>query len=321
MKKLFTLTLVLLAGLTSKAQTITNGTMDGMHTVQIAGTNPTEYTQAPASWYGLDSFAITLAATYIVQDSNYTQQIFSSSNAHTGAPAAKIMTRDQDTLGIVAGCLSNCKPILTGVPNPNNILGSLGFSGGQDISTAPHRPGSIGVWIQYAPKGSDTAHIIAKVLNAGDSVIGMVDSAVSATLATYTYVTPHITYSGPMGTGPKKLQIILMSSRLGGGVDSSTLFADDVAYTIATDVNEVNADQKAVRFGPNPSTGIVYLYSNVSEKLSWQVFNTSGQVVVNKELLANNREDLSKLPSGTYFYNILNSKGEVVQKDKFTIAK
>ncbi|MBS1587314.1 MAG: T9SS type A sorting domain-containing protein [Bacteroidetes bacterium] len=321
MKKLFTLASLLCAAISSNAQTITNGAMDNFHTVQIAGTNPAKYTQAPSSWYGLDSFAISLAATYIHQDTGYKAQIASSATAHTAAPAAQITTKDQDTLGIIAGCLSNCAPKITGIPNANNFLSVLSFSGGQDISANAHRPGTIGVWIEYAPVGNDTAHIIARVLNAGDSIIGQVDSMITSTVSMYTYVTPHITYSGPMGTGPKKLQIILTSSTLGGGNVGSVLYADDVNYTIATGIEQPAANGKAVKFYPNPSAGIVYLYSNLSEKLSWQVFNANGQVIINKTLASANREDLSYLPAGTYFFNVIDSKGEVVQKDKFTLVK
>ena len=327
MKKLFTLTIALIGALSLNAQTIPNGTLESFHPVQIAGTTPTRYTEGFASWYGLDSFAITLANQYLKPDTAaaaYKQQIYNTNTAHVGV-AARIVTKIQDTIGITAGCLSNCAPsiniaaLLSGTP----FLNAVTFSGGTDISTNAHRPSNVGVWIEYTPYNGDTAHIVINVLNTGDSVVGHADSIITATIGTYTYINPKITYSGPYGSGAKKLQVILMSSPLGTGrgKDSSVLWVDDIGYTISTDVNEVNPSQTAVKFGPNPSTGIVYIYSNVAENLSWMVYNAAGQVVVNKVLATNNREDLSYLPSGTYFYNILNSKGEIVQKDKFTIAK
>ena len=322
MKKLFTLTSFLLAGLASKAQTIAGGDFESFHPVQIASTSPTITSHGFASWYGLDSFAIYTANTYLhpVTDTLYKIQVFNTNQAHVGV-AAKLQTRIQDTLHMTASCISNCAPGWTIPPtSAATFFSTLTFTGGTPL-TITQRPATVGVWIEYAPAGNDTAHIKINVLDSNNNVIGTADSMISATIATYTYVTPHITYTSTHHA--RTLQVILMSSPLGynRGQEWSTLWVDDVNYTLATGVNEVNADQKAVKFGPNPSTGIVYLYSNVSEKLNWQVYNTNGQVVVSKDLAANNREDLSYLPSGTYFYNITNSKGEVVQKDKFTIAK
>jgi hypothetical protein len=326
MKKIFTLASLLLAGIASQAQTVPGGDMESFHTVQIAGSHPTLYTQAPLSWYGLDSFAVSLASTYLdtTTGAPFKKQVYQVGAGHVGA-GAKIWTVDQDTLHITAGCLSNCAPsvsipaILSGTP----FLNAVTFTGGTNIATNAHRPSKVGVWLKYTPRGIDTGHVIVNVLNAGDSVIGHVDSMITGTIASYTFINPTITYVPAVGTGAKKLQVIVMSSTLGEGrgVDSSMMEFDDAGYTISTGIEETNAKTMAVRFGPNPSTGIVYLYSNVSEKLSWQVYNANGQVVVNKELAANNREDLSNLPSGTYFYNVINSQGEVIQKDKFTIAK
>lgn len=325
MKKLFTLAIAFFAVSGIDAQTIAGGNMESFHTVLISGTTPSRYTQSFASWYGLDSFAIALSNQYLKPDTAanaYKAQIFSTNTAHVGT-AAKIMTKIQDTLGVTAGCLSNCAPsinlpaVLSGTP----FLNAVTFTGGTALTIA-QKPTSITLWIEYAPNGADTAHIMVKVLDSSGTVIGTADSAITATLTSqFVSITPHITYTA--SNHPRTLQVMLMSSPLGAGrgKDSSILWADDVVYAIATGVNEVNASQAAVKFYPNPSTGVVYLYTNLNEKLSWQVFNANGQVVVNKELVAANREDLSYLPAGTYFYNVTNSQGQVVQKDKFTLVK
>jgi hypothetical protein len=319
MKKLFTLAIALLTVTLVNAQTITNGNMESWHTLLSSGVS----LQAPNSWYTLDSPVIALAKTYLKPSGNYLKQVYNIGPAHAGL-AAKLVTRVQDTVGMTAGCISNCQDsidVIAITVNNAHPLDAVLFKGGTDISAAAHRPATVGAWIEYFPNGNDTAHMIINVLNASGAVIGTVDSAITGTVSSYIHVTPHISYTTT--TGYKTLQVIFTSSKLGfdRGQDSSVLYVDDVDYTLATGINGVNVQETAVRFYPNPSTGVVYLYNNLDQKLSWQVFNANGQVILNKELADANREDLSYLPSGTYFFNVTNSKGEVVQKDKFTLVK
>lgn len=329
MKKLFTLTFALLSGLFANGQTISNAGLETWHSANSAGFLSL---QVPDNgWCTLDSLVVNLIQTYLdmsttqVNSGKYHQQAFPKNGPVHTSPgvAAQLVTRYQDTTLLIPGCISNCQMAVdivavgTGTPP----VDALQFTGGTNISTAPHRPATVGAWIQYFPKGLDTAHMKINILNASGSIIGSVDTTITGTISTYTHIAPTIAYTTP--TGYSKLQVIFSSSPLadGSGKDSSILYVDDVAINYATGVEETNATQSAVRFYPNPSTGVVYLYSNVADKLSWQVYNTNGQVVVNKELVANNREDLSYLAAGTYFYNVMNSKGEIVQKDKFVIAK
>lgn len=330
MKKLFTLTLALLAGTLLNAQTIPGAGFEVWHTANAAGFI---HLQVPNDgWSTSDSLFIYYTQTYLdtstVPDINdtgtkkYFQQVFPKGGGHTGT-AAQLVTRYQDTDKLAFACLANCTigfdiPAIIGGAAP---LDAVTFSGGTDISAAAHRPASVGAWIKYIPVNGDTAHMKINVLNASDVVIGTVDTAITGTISNYIYIAPQIAYTTT--TGYKRLQVIFSSSPMadGRGQDSSILYVDDVDMNLATGIKETNANTPAVRFAPNPSTGIVYLYSNINAKLSWQVFNTSGQVIVNKELATNNREDLSYLPAGTYFYNILNSKGELVQQDKFNIVK
>jgi len=324
MKKTLVPLILLFWAFPSKAQHVVNGNMEHWHNVGA----PVNSYCPDSSWYGLDSMVISIGKGFIHPGSQgYTNQVYSTNSAHTLTFGARILTVFQDTgttnIGVTAGCLTNAAIVMDDnavIVNHEHILDNLSFTGGMSI-TAAQRPSTVGAWIRYVPTGNDTAHIMVKVLNAGGTVIGSADSAITATINTYSYVAPHITYTS--ADAAAKLQLIFMSSPLGPnrGQVGSSMWIDDIDYTSTTSVQQTSALERAIRFYPNPGTGVVYLYSNVADNLSWQVFNANGQVIVNEALAANNRKDLSNLPAGTYFYNILNSKGEIVQKDKFTLVK
>lgn len=324
MKKL-TVPLILMVffALPSRAQYIPNGSMEHWHQL----TSPI-FTYVPDSnWYTLDS-QIAAIGLFLNASDTFDEQVYQTNYAHDGAIGAKLWSKHQGapdtTFGIITALLSNCRDsvdfaaVLAGA----DPLNALYFVGGTPI-TAAQRPGTVNMWVKYYPNGNDTAHIIVNVLNSSGAVIGTADSMITNTINAFGYVTPHITYSSTDTSAT--LQVIITSSPLGvnAAKDSTIMYVDQIDYTPLppTGIAQTTAQQNAVQFYPNPSTGIVYLHTNIAGDLSWQVFNTAGQVVVNKTLAAHNREDLSQLPAGTYFYNILNSKGEVVQKDKFTLVK
>jgi hypothetical protein len=319
MKKTLVPLILMLIAFTAKAQYIPNGSLEHWHQL----TSPI-FTYVPDSnWYTLDS-ELTFIGKAVKPTGVFAEQVYQTNNKHDGALGAKLWTKMQDTLGMCPAGLSNCQDSVSyaQVIAGTHPLDALYFKGGTHV-TAAQRPGTVNMWIQYYPNGADTAHIKVNVLNSSGTVIGSVDSMITATLPNWTYVTPHISYLAGPDTSAT-LQIIISSSYLGShrGKDSTIMYVDQINYTPApVGVVETNLQHNTVHFYPNPSTGVVYLYNNGTEKLSWQVFNTSGQVILNKALASANREDLSYLPAGTYFYNVLNDKGQVVQKDKFSIVR
>jgi len=324
MKKTLVLLILLFRVFPSKAQHIVNGNMEHWHDVGA----PVNSYCPDSNWHGLDSMVITIGKGFIDPGSQgYVAQVYGSQNAHTLNFGAWLLTTFQDTgttnIGMTAGCLTNGTIVMDDnavIVNHQNILDNISFTGGMPV-TAAQRPLAVGAWIRYLPTAPDTGHILIRVLNSSGTVIGSADTAITAEITTYSFFAPYIHYTSTDTSAA--LQITFMSSPLGSnrGHQGSSMWIDDVRYLPTTSVQQTSAIEHVMRFYPNPSTGIVYLYSNVTDKLSWQVFNTNGQVIVNEELSANNRKDLSNLPAGTYFYNILNNKGEVVQKDKFTLTK
>lgn len=320
MKKTLVPLILMLIAFTAKAQYIPNGSLEHWHQLSTP-----IFTYVPDSnWYTLDS-ELTFIGKAVKPSGVFSEQVYQTNNVHDGALGSKLWTKMQDTLGMCTACLSNCQDSISyaQVIAGTHPMDALYFKGGTPVNAA-QRPGTVNMWVKYYPNGADTAHIKVKVLNSSGAVIGSVDSMLTATLTGWTYVTPHVSYTAGTDTSAT-LQIIISSSYLGSnrGKDSTIMYVDQISFTPAapTNVSETKNVQNAIRFYPNPSTGVVYLYNNGSEKLNWQVFNTNGQVILSKELSDANREDLSYLPAGTYFYNVLNSKGEIVQKDKFSIVK
>ncbi|OJW79484.1 MAG: hypothetical protein BGO69_12165 [Bacteroidetes bacterium 46-16] len=307
----------------SKAQYIPNGSLEHWHQL-----NSPIFTYVPDSnWYTLDS-QVAAIGLFLNASDTFNEQVYQTNYAHDGAIGAKLWSKHQGapdtTFGIITACMSNCRDSIdfAAVLAGADPLDALYFVGGTPI-TAAQRPGSVGVWVKYYPNGSDTAHIMVNVLNSSGAVIGTADSMLTGVVNLFSFIEPHITYSSTDTSAT--LQVIITSSPLGvnAAKDSTIMYVDQISYTPLppTGIAPNSHLQNNVECYPNPSTGIVYLHSNSSDKLSWQVYNTSGQVVVHKTLAAHNREDLSYLPAGTYFYNILNSRGAIVQQDKFTIIK
>ena len=81
------------------------------------------------------------------------------------------------------------------------------------------------------------------------------------------------------------------------------------------DVDEYNVFTDDFIIYPNPTTGLINIKSNNNDQLPIEeiiLFNTVGQSVMKKSNLANQDQiqlDISHLPKGLYFINILSDKG------------
>lgn len=120
-------------------------------------------------------------------------------------------------------------------------------------------------------------------------------------------------------------RIALSSGKGQAGLDSSTLYADDLAMTTIpnpdnSSVPGVSAND-VVRVYPNPASGSIYIDVLQGTDMTCKLINVSGQVVAVKALKGAEQIDITHLPGGVYFYAIEDSNGNTLQREKLVISK
>ncbi len=332
MKKLFLLLCVATLPCTMFAQFIPNAGMESWRTTSSGAHGPVSV-EAPNGWFTSDSIIIALGQNPIIalalgtSDADWRRQIFKEpTTTHGGSFSAKVMTMLEDTFE-VAGIITNATPSVQISFSPPGITG-LSLNGGSPISV---KPVSVSAWVQYYPgkdgtgmTGIDSGLLTVQALGhvgGKDSVIGT-GTAVIAPSSSWVQVTANIVYIDAVHA-IDTFRIAFSSSKTAMGLDSSTLYVDDVTMTTTANpdnsgVHTVSGNE-LVHVYPNPANGIVYISAPQNAGLSCKLFNTDGRVVAETALAGTDKLDVSKLPAGVYFYDIVDNNGSVVQKGKLSV--
>ncbi len=329
MRKLyFVFAAVLFAG-QSYGQAIANAGMEAWRT-NASGTAPVVTIQAPEQWFGFDSIVVAygqLFGSIIGAGTDWHQQIFEEATfKNSGSFSAKVMTRKQDILGPIAGTLSNALidvdlGILSGGGDP---MSAILYSGGTAVTD---RPISVSAYVAYFGGIDTTTHMMggldAGVITAqaiatvdgNDSVIGTGTAPILPS-ATFHEVTANLTYN-TTDYAVHTFRVIFTSSGLGAGLDSSTLYVDDVTMTsVPQAVNDVVNGREVVRIFPNPTNSMLYLNSAKNAGYTCTLTSVSGQAAVSMALKGTDKLDISYLAAGLYLYTITDAGNNVVQRGK-----
>lgn len=105
--------------------------------------------------------------------------------------------------------------------------------------------------------------------------------------------------------------------------DGGVLFVDDIEYTTVDAVHDIDSES-IQQIYPNPTKdGKVKINLPDNEYRNNQIifYNMAGSVVTTVRLVTNNQEIEIDLPSGEYFYKIVNSDGKVFYNNKIIINK
>ncbi len=313
--------LVLFSAMVSVVATAQNmqGTMETWANYN-AGLFPPIALEKPAGWRGADSLICTLGPLLTGGSGTFTKQLYKTTDKHSGTYATMIMTKTEDTLGSTPGILTNASvgfDISTFTPS---------MTGGVPVTT---RIGYVSAWVKYLPKGGDSAGVtvLAVITGAGsggtDSIVGAGYLGIGTT-STYQSVSVPIIYTDTTSAGPipNAIQVIFSSSDGSSTTDSSMLFVDDVtAGNFPAGITIPLMTDEEIKCYPNPTTGVINLSSSLNEELVWVAYNTNGQKIADKKFITKAAIDMSNLPQGMYFYNVVNTEGEIVQKGKFNISK
>lgn len=337
MKKLYFSLLAAILPMIAFAQ-IPSNDMESWRTTIAIGTPSIGHTpvlvESPYQWYGSDSTMIALGQTLGslagADDTDWRRQIFKESTiVHGGSSSAKIMTRKEWTFTI-PGVLANAIPQVGFSAFPTPTVTAVSLKGGSPVSA---KPTTVTAWVQFFPgkdaitgmTGIDSGSLAVQVLGqvAGkDSVIGTGYVIIPPT-SSWLQVTCNINYT--LSTvAVDTFRISLSSGKAQSGLDSSTLYVDDLAMTTIPNpdhsaVSTVVGEQVANVY-PNPATGVLYIDVQRPD-LTCKLVNVNGQTVATKALKSNDKIDINHLAPGLYMYVIEDSAGTIIQKDKLIIGK
>lgn len=320
-KRLLSLIACACLGTSAQAQIVN----PGMETwINYTSGFPPATLERPTAWFGTDSIITNLS---LLLGFTAEKQLIKSSDAHSGSFAAKIITKEQGTLGNVPGMLMNAEPII-------GILdSSFAFNGGTPITGWVD---SVFAWVNYthpgAP-GADQAQMSAYAFKTGagaggtDSMVGSGEYMIDPT-SDYTKVALKMNYTSPLM--PDKIVILFSSSPFStgsglsfDGLPGSTLFVDDVSMVMGTlNVPTVCFGSNEIFAYPNPAKDVWHLYvPMMNNELSLEVFNTAGQKVAAQHFTSNLTLSTAAFPAGMYLYHLRNSNGQVLKSGKIQIAR
>lgn len=320
MKKLLLFALTISSALVSNAQ-LSNGGMDSWRSMPVI-TVPNAGLEAPDDWSGLDS--VVFMSKLLFQSANPKKQLFKTTNKHSGSFAAVLVTKEQDSLGVIPGILTNTKVSLD-IANydPNNPMSAINYTGGTPLT---QRVQEMSAYIKYEPRGLDKGFISVRAVIDGagaggaDSVVGKCDSVIFQSYASYTQVIFPIVYKDPSAQ-PNKLVILFASSNLLGfsvPTDSSMMWIDDIAL-FTNGIDDVQENVASIY--PNPAGDFLKVSAKEASDMTWKAYNLNGQLMIAKPFNKELNVDLSNFAAGMYTYRIQNKEGIVVQRGKFEVAK
>ena len=312
MKKLFLFVCTAICAGAATAQNI-NGTFETWRTYN-AGIFPPVPCEAPQGWVGTDSLAITFGQLTDFTGT-YSKQLYKTTDKHSGTYAAKLVTVDQDTLGIFPCIMTN-----TNI-NINFSTLDVTFTGGAVVT---QRIASMTAWLKHVPQAVDDSadiYIMAVLagqgMNGTDSVVGEGEIYLGAT-PNYTQQTIPIYYVNSTVV-PDRIQIFFVSSDGTNPTVNTALYVDDATLNTANGVSLPVFTEEIVKCYPNPSTGTLYLNSSNAETLTWEAYASNGQLVATREFTNTATVQLNNMPAGQYFYRVSNKSKELVQTGKFSL--
>lgn len=294
-------------GMAAQAQTFTNASFETWR-ANAAGTSRPRAVQAPTSWNGADSTIIALGqfwgGVFGIPDTVWQTQVFPDSNtSHTGRFSAKLVTKDQDTLGITAGVLSNAQ---ANVAISLSGFGGITYYGGTAMT---QKPLTVSSWVKYAPANLlDSGFMYVEAISrtwGRDSVVGKVEVRVGGNDAAFRQITGVISYISFPWFNVDVLRVTFGSSIGANRTVNSVMYVDDVTMTsqpqfVSAQVRENNE----VKVYPNPATSVLTFSPTVKGEYSVQLLNAAGQIVRSLELESKTALDVTGLPAGQYFYVI-----------------
>jgi Secretion system C-terminal sorting domain len=302
MKKIVFIALISLAITTNtQAQATPNNGFEFWSTVPSSGLAPA-YDQ-PSGWNSLNSLTAGLGKITCEK----------TSDAYANNFAIKLITKqvgNQTANGLVT----------TG----NISVATSAVSGGIPYTL---RPDSIIGWYKSVPMAGDSAFIEIQLLGAGgntDTVGYAIFRTPGTAVNTYTRFALAITYKKTDDV-VKALWILSSSRDNTTHIVNSTLYVDNLqlgagTFELSTNIETINTSQ--LKVGPNPTANNLLVQNPAQEILTIKIYNALGTEVKSitgtNALFTINTQDL---PSGIYFYAIMDKNKQTLKASKLIIQQ
>ncbi len=261
------------------------------------------------------------------------QSVFEETSApYAGSTSAKIVTE------VIPSSISLPNPTAPGTNMDTAAILAIGKilyppPGVQYGYTYSNRPATLSFACKYTPNPNnipgvpDTAYVIANLTKiiSGSQVI-IATGTFKTWFASSTYSPQTITmqynplYNNVM---PDSQQIFVSSSIIAydGAKQGSTFYVDAFQWAGYVSTGDIDGESVQVSIYPNPASTSINFKTNVAaEKIN--IIDIAGRIVGTHELI-DNKVSISteNYSSGIYFYNLLNSKKEIISRDKFEVIK
>lgn len=279
--------------------------------------------EAPNTWFGIDSLVYNYGP---LAGATPAKVLFKDSSAKAGTYAAKMVTTDLSGF-VVPGILVSARPdfdIAAYLANPGGSLTDyLSYSGGTPVT---QRYTELSAWVKYIPVGSDEAVASILAVKSGigaggkDSVIGS-GSLNIVGAANYTKITVPVTYLDAT-TVPDKVIISFSSSDLNGTItNGSVLYVDEINISNTTGVKTLLSTNTMADVFPNPAVNEVNFRMRNQQEVSLKIYGMNGMLLNSTTFTNEARIATSAMPTGTYFYQLVDVKNQNIQQGKFNIVK
>jgi hypothetical protein len=263
-----------------------------------------------------------------------------TTNQYTGLAGAILVTKGTDsyhgasclkltTTHIVFLTINGTYPgvVSNGVINGAVLGGGTGapIVSGKKID---YRPSAFSFWYKNSVAGHDSSSI-SIFLTKWNSSLGKRDTVGNLiwidTVAhpNYTHVIAPINYLIPI-TKPDTFQISMMSSGINHSTVGSVFTLDSMNFAPDTSDHHIGistlAEGQSVKIAPNPANETLTIsFENSAMNQMLSITDITGKLIL-KESFSNTKSLIVKdWAIGTYFYSILNSKGNAIHKGKFEV--
>lgn len=271
--------------------------------------------QQPTGWISYNVFTFSLIDVTNQNPTSVTQA--TGVDAYQGTYSAKITT----------GTLVN-NPDPTNIPNTAGVLmtGVVQFSSPymRPGYATQQRPMTFDYACKYSPVSGDTAYAFVVLTHWNgtdrDTIATGLDYIVSA-INSYTVRSINLAYNSTFNNLQPDTCLILFSASSLNPHDGSAFYVDALNFTGYVGIDEAAA-ANGVDVYPNPSSALTY-FDVVDQSAAYvAVYDMTGREV-NRVNIINKKGtvDSYDMASGIYTYSILNDKGEVLSRGKFTVAE
>lgn len=224
-----------------------------------------------------------------------TAQQASGADAHSGSFAIKLVTKN--VIVQVANGIASTATLVTSPP--------YGVSGGIPYTA---RPDSIVGWYKYSPAtAADSGFAEIVLLGAANDTVGFARFTTPNTpVTTYTRFSKAVTYFST--ANPVNSYWILTSSDGVNPVINSTLYVDDIDFIFnSSGINNLSPSN-TITVVNNFVDDILIVKSDLQQTAQLNITDANGKLVTQFKIKnGTSNLNLMQLPSGVYFYQVINS--------------